>query len=234
MFEKLEEKLTMLGNSMKSGASNFTENINLNAKIDDSKKKIATLYGEIGEKFYLENKDSVPKGYEEKFEKVSGYFKDIDDAADQIKKLAGIRICPTCGADVAKGYRFCIACGTRVPEEEKPEEKTAPVCEKCGAEAEEGAVYCINCGAKLPPVKEKKQDRFCVRCGSKLMDGALFCTTCGEKVEIEPEPLPEEIIPAEEIPDPEIPAEEVSEPGTFAEEAQETAAEAEMPEGPEE
>ena len=51
MFDKLEEKLTALGNSIKSGTSNFTESISLNAKIDDSKKKIAALYGEIGEKF---------------------------------------------------------------------------------------------------------------------------------------------------------------------------------------
>lgn len=201
MFEKLEEKLTALGSSVKSGAANYTQTISLNAKIDDAKKKIASLYGDIGEQFYTANKDKAPEGYEENFEKIGGYFAEIDDAAEQIKKLAGIRTCPGCGTDVAKGYRFCIVCGTKMPEEEKPEKGGRPVCEKCGMEAEDGAVYCINCGAKLPVVKEKKQERYCIRCGSKLVEGALFCTTCGEKVQIiEPEIVEEEIPAEEEIP----------------------------------
>lgn len=195
MFEKLEEKLTALGNSVKKGTSNFTETISLNARIDDNKKMIATLYGDVGEKFYMENKDNAPEGYGETFEKIGKYFKDIDSCAEQIKKMAGIRLCPNCGADVAKGYRFCIACGTKMPEEEKKEPNGRPVCEKCGVEAEDGALFCINCGAKLPVAKEKKPERFCSRCGAKLIEGALFCTTCGEKIE---QPAPEESAASEE------------------------------------
>lgn len=212
MFEKLEEKLTLFGNSMKNGA----ESISLNAKVDDAKKKIATLYGEIGEKYYTDNKGNAPAGYEENFEKVDGLFKEIDDCADQIKKLAGIRTCPGCGADVEKGYRFCIMCGTKMPEEEKPSKRA--VCDKCGQEAEEGALFCINCGARLPSIKEKKKEEFCSRCGVKLVEGALFCTTCGQKVEIPEEP---------EIPDvPELDEEPA------ASEVQETAENTEVQEEP--
>ncbi len=198
MFEKLEEKLTKLGNSMKSGASNFTENVSLNARIDDAKKKIATIYGDVGEKFYQANKDAAPEGYEEYFSKIDESFAEITSCTDQIKKLAGIRECPNCGSDVEKGYRFCVNCGTRIPEDEKKAASAAPVCDKCGAPVEDGALFCINCGAKIAPVKEKKPEPVCVRCGSKLVEGALFCTVCGEKVEIPEEAVPEEEIPAEE------------------------------------
>lgn len=218
MFEKLEEKLTMLGNSIKSSTSNFTENINLNSKIDDAKKEIAGCYGDIGEKFYTDNKDAVPEGYEDYFKKIEAAFKRIDDSAAQLKKNAGIRECPNCGADVGKDYRFCIHCGTKMPVEEEPVSDKL-VCEKCGAEAEEGAMFCINCGAKLVQPKEKKQETFCERCGAKLEEGALFCTTCGLKVE-----LPE--VPAEDIPDEAAEAaEEIAEEAAEAAEAVQEAAE---------
>ena len=192
MFEKLEEKLSTLKNSIKNSTSNFTENINLNSKIDDAKKEIAGCYGDIGEKFYSENKAAVPEGYEEYFQKIDLAFKRIDESAAMLKKNAGIRECPNCGADVGKDYRFCIHCGTKMPEETAPVSDKL-VCEKCGAEAEEGAMFCINCGAKLNPPKEKKPEPRCERCGSKLEEGALFCTVCGLKIE-----LPE--VPAEDIP----------------------------------
>ena len=225
MFEKLEEKLTKLRNSVKSGASNFTENISLNSKIDDAKKSIATMYGEIGEKFYTENKDAAPAGYEESFAKIKESFAAIDSYAEQIKKISGIRTCPNCGADVAKDYRFCIACGTKMPEEEKPANDGKLVCEKCGAEAEEGALFCINCGAKINPVKEKKPENLCVRCGAKLLDGALFCTTCGQKVEPPAEEPLVDAVPEEVIPD-ENEGEAVAEAAEEVKEAAEEAAEA--------
>ena len=218
MFEKLEEKLSQLKNSIKSSTTNFTENINLNSKIDDAKKEIAGCYGDIGEKFYSENKDAVPEGYEEYFTKIGAAFARIDESAALLKKNAGIRECPNCGADVGKGYRFCIHCGTKMPEEEVPVSDKV-ICEKCGVEAEEGAAFCINCGAKLPQIKEKKPEPHCERCGAKLEEGALFCTTCGLKVEI-----PE--VPEEEVPDEvEAAAETVEETAEAVEEIAEEAAE---------
>lgn len=211
MFEKLEEKLAQLKSSIKNSTSNFTENINLNSKIDDAKKEIAGCYGDIGEKFYAENKDAVPEGYEEYFTKIGAAFQRIDDSAVQLKKIAGIRECPNCGADVGKDYRFCIHCGTKMPEEEVPV-SDKPVCEKCGAEAEEGAAFCINCGAKLPQIKEKKIEPHCDRCGAKLEEGALFCTVCGLKVEIPEVPAEEAAEAAEEIAEEiEAEAEEIAE-----------------------
>ena len=182
MFEDFEAMITGLVNSVKAGASNTWDSIGLKSKIESAKKDIAKIYGDIGEKFYTENKDSIPEGYEESFELVKEKFDLVDGYLEQVKKIAGIRTCPECGADVSKDYRYCTTCGAKMPEE-KAAPKVKYICPECGAEAEEGAVFCTNCGTKITTVEEKKPENVCKRCGAKLVTGAKFCTTCGLKIE---------------------------------------------------
>ena len=60
MFEDFETMITGLVNSVKAGASNTWDSIGLKSKIESAKKDIAKIYGDIGEKFYTENKDNIP------------------------------------------------------------------------------------------------------------------------------------------------------------------------------
>ncbi len=184
MFEDFETMITGLVNSVKAGASNTWDSIGLKSKIESAKKDIAKIYGDIGEKFYTENKDNIPEGYEESFELVKEKFDLVNGYLDQVKKIAGIRTCPECGADVSKDYRYCTTCGAKMPEEKAPA-KVKYVCPECGTEGEEGAVFCTNCGAKIAAVEEKQPENVCKRCGAKLVTGAKFCTTCGLKIEEE-------------------------------------------------
>jgi membrane protease subunit (stomatin/prohibitin family) len=48
--------------------------------------------------------------------------------------------CPSCGAAVTPGAKFCSGCG-------KPLAPAKPKCVKCGFELEPGAKFCSNCGA---------------------------------------------------------------------------------------
>jgi len=51
--------------------------------------------------------------------------------------------CPSCGASVKSGAKFCGNCGTRVPTSEH-------VCPQCKAVNKGGASFCAGCGAALP------------------------------------------------------------------------------------
>ncbi len=46
--------------------------------------------------------------------------------------------CPTCGAELAAGARFCGNCGSPVP--------AGAICKSCGAALSEGAQFCPACG----------------------------------------------------------------------------------------
>ena len=48
--------------------------------------------------------------------------------------------CTACGVELEKGARFCLDCGTEVPQ--------VKVCVKCGVELSPTAKFCSQCGAK--------------------------------------------------------------------------------------
>ncbi len=72
--------------------------------------------------------------------------------------------CPSCGASVKQGAKFCPECG-------KPMQA---LCPKCGKPVKEGSKFCPECGTSLQPN--------CPKCGSKLNAGAKFCPECGERL----------------------------------------------------
>ncbi|MBR2824050.1 MAG: SPFH domain-containing protein [Clostridia bacterium] len=54
---------------------------------------------------------------------------------------AAVTACVSCGAQIAKGAKFCPECGAK--------QSAASVCGSCGAEVAPGAKFCPECGAKL-------------------------------------------------------------------------------------
>lgn len=75
----------------------------------------------------------------------------IADAAKEAKKKAdevkaareaeNTVQCPSCGAKVAKGKKFCSDCGAAMP--------VPVVCPSCGAEVAAGKKFCGKCGTKI-------------------------------------------------------------------------------------
>ena len=79
-------------------------------------------------------------------------------------------VCPSCGAQIPAGSKFCPVCG-------KPAQPAGNRCVKCGAAIAANAKFCPECGAP------QATEIFCKNCGAKLESGAKFCPGCGNKVE---------------------------------------------------
>jgi len=75
-------------------------------------------------------------------------------------------ICPSCGAAVPAGVKFCHECGNPMGSDK---------CISCGKPIPKGAAFCPECGS---PQKEK-----CVKCGAEMIPGTKFCPECGNKKE---------------------------------------------------
>lgn len=58
-----------------------------------------------------------------------------------VQSAAAPTKCPSCGAEVEVGQKFCGECGTNV--------FAKPKCKSCGAENERGMKFCGECGTRL-------------------------------------------------------------------------------------
>lgn len=57
--------------------------------------------------------------------------------------------CASCGRECPDGLRYCLYCGGKTLEIEKPAMPADPRCAKCGEEDELNVTFCVYCGAKL-------------------------------------------------------------------------------------
>ena len=82
---------------------------------------------------------------------------------------AGIA-CPSCGASMPAGARFCPSCGAQ-PVQAAPQGMLT--CPSCGKATPQGR-FCIECGARL--------DAACPSCGAQVTPGTKFCPECGQRL----------------------------------------------------
>lgn len=77
--------------------------------------------------------------------------------------------CPSCGAKLPEGAKFCLQCGNKVEVLAANE----VICPNCGKKTPNGK-FCMECGSPLA--------KTCPKCGVEVPTGGKFCLECGEKL----------------------------------------------------
>ena len=136
-FDQLTESISKFTKDIGTKAHEITDTAKLNARINDANNTIRSTYTAIGEAYYKMHKDDEHPEMDEQFQIIKEAFETVEECRKQIQKIKGVRICPNCGAEVAKGAVFCQTCGKKVPEEVIPEAEE--IAEEIAEEAEEAA-----------------------------------------------------------------------------------------------
>ncbi len=114
--QKFTEKVKKLGKDTADEVQKLNKIRQLNGKISDAKKKIESVYSEIGKKFYELHKDYIPEGFEELIETINGKTAEIEELKGQLREVKGVVLCTSCNMEVSGDERFCPNCGSKMPE----------------------------------------------------------------------------------------------------------------------
>lgn len=171
----------------------------------------AFLEGRLTDQALIDSAERL-KAWDAEIENANAEIARLQAVAQQMK--AGVAApamalaCPSCGAPVTPGLRFCGNCGTPFATQ-APAPPAGAVCPTCGGPMAPGARFCGECGqatqpaqaaappapppapappppapteAAAPPAGEAGKAK-CPSCGTPLEDtGAAFCGECGAKL----------------------------------------------------
>jgi len=148
----------------------------LNFSIGSEEDKIKKIYMQIGETVYrsFEKGEEVSGDLKELCEKVSDMKKNIEKMKQQILKIKGVKICPSCKGELPEEVAYCPKCGTKQEvvvssaeskEENRRENNTEPGEQDkaenstgCNPEcnAESNVENNVECSKELPERTRKK------------------------------------------------------------------------------
>jgi len=118
------DKLSSLTKNAMDKTGDILDITGLKTKITSEEARISIIKGKMGEYYWkkfqagaeldeetaalcgeIKNSLTAIKGYKDEIEKIKG---------DQSKPYQGINACPSCGAPVAEGVKFCSECGAKM------------------------------------------------------------------------------------------------------------------------
>lgn len=123
-FEVLGKKLKETAESVEKRGNDFLELQKMRSQKRDYEAQRMKNFRDIGEIIYARYRDG-----EAMDEDVAGICDEIlelstkiADMKDEIAKIKGQSVCPSCGAVVPKDSAFCMRCGAAFPDSEEVEE----------------------------------------------------------------------------------------------------------------
>ncbi len=166
-FDKVKEVAGKVGDTVESGVKNasdgakkLNETRKIKKEIEQTEKAVTNLFTEVGMKLFESNPASAE--FAEQFAKVTELKGKIVQLNKELNDLEEKYPCPSCGATVEKGQKFCDKCGASVEAVTAPAQPAESVaeeakksCPNCGASAEDGQKFCEKCGTKLGEAVEE-------------------------------------------------------------------------------
>ena len=116
-WDKLSETVSSKSKEVADKAKEIAEVTSLTSKISTQESLIEKYYKEIGRFVYEHKDEQCDNGLEERFKLVDAAYEEIEKLKKDIRNIKGIKLCDSCGAEVASDAAFCPKCGTAVPEE---------------------------------------------------------------------------------------------------------------------
>lgn len=167
-FDKISEKASMAAKK----SSDLIEISKINRDIGKEQEDIGKLFFEIGQKYYLNFRDSGKEDiqFKDLFDAIKQHEENIKIMNNKIEELKAAEKCANCGNELEPGSTFCTKCGSKVGEVKNTANNNS--------ESNSDTTVSPNRSA----LGEAEHNVKCSNCGNELEKDSMFCTHCGQKV----------------------------------------------------
>ena len=100
-WDKLSETVSSKSKEVADKAKEIAEVTSLTSKISTQESLIEKYFKEIGRFVYEHKEEQCDNGLEETFKLVDAAYEEIEKLRKDIRKIKGIKLCESCGAEVA-------------------------------------------------------------------------------------------------------------------------------------
>lgn len=142
--------------SVSDGSKKMAEKSRLKREISQLETEVNSAYVSIGKVYFDKLVANPEPECENAVETIVAKGERIEQLRKLLSNLEDKIPCPSCGADIAKGQKFCDKCGAKIEEtvvpekaDPVPETVAGKVCPECGASAEADQLFCQQCGKKF-------------------------------------------------------------------------------------
>jgi len=115
-FDDITSKVRQISMDTVAEVQKMNEVRQLNSSINAEKKKIHSMYAEMGKKLYDKYRENPPEEFESEFAALKAEFENIEALRGQVRAEKGVTLCPNCKMEVGEFERFCSNCGCKMPE----------------------------------------------------------------------------------------------------------------------
>ena len=116
-LNEMTEKISKAGQGVAQSTKNLAATAKLNASIAEEEKNIKACYTKIGEAYYLANNENPDEDMQEWVVSITESLEKISAYKEQLQKIKGIGVCPSCGEEVPADSAFCAHCGAKIEQE---------------------------------------------------------------------------------------------------------------------
>lgn len=151
LFEQIGLRIGALGQRIVSRNRKKTENARLARTIADNEERMAKLFWELGQTYYLKHRREESCGEQELVDRINVLFTENLQCRQKIKKNNCVTVCRICGSQLAEGALFCTGCGAGLSDAEAEfckAEESGEKCPDCGTPIKGEGSYCTFCGKK--------------------------------------------------------------------------------------
>lgn len=197
-INKISEKLSSGATAVSNSTKRMSEIAKLNSKINKNLSDVNNKYTEIGRIVKLELMDKIEHQEVKRLvSEIDALLTEVNESREKISDLKGVKVCPSCGAQVSRDAAFCPNCGVKqavseVQNSEPVIEDIAPVIDitenavtpvtetESDSNPEENAEKAESAVEKIEKPEAKVS---CPKCGSEEESGVKFCSQCGNNMD---------------------------------------------------